>query len=200
MCARRVASTAYDNERPAAAAFRSRYVACNIFNVAHRVISPTQNGAQKCTKVVRDAPLRGARSFPSSASFSCKATASRNGVSSPFRSRHLSPSPSPPLAVLCVYTNQKRAQIARSSCACTRTRVCMCRAYLWRQTKITVCVDLKDVNCHLWKETVLQERARRALFPRCGRGLLNVNYATSLSSNYSLCRSRREKKEKRSRD
>lgn len=42
------------------------------FNVAHRVISPTQNGAQKCTKVVRDAPLRGARSFPFSASFSCK--------------------------------------------------------------------------------------------------------------------------------
>lgn len=119
MC--RVASTAYDNERPPRTAFRSRYVACNIFNVAHRVISPTQNGAQKCTKVVRDAPLRGARSFPFSASFSCKPPTSRNGASpllfAPAASLLLL-LPRWPFYVFIQTRNERKLLAAR--CACTR--------------------------------------------------------------------------------
>lgn len=124
---RRVASTAYDNERPPRAAFRSRYVACNIFNVAHRVISPTQNGAQKCTKVVRDAPLRGARSFPFSASFSRKPPTSRNGASP------LLFAPPPPLSFsfspagrfMCLYKPETSANCSRLAVHVHGTRVCM---------------------------------------------------------------------------
>lgn len=83
-----------------------------------------------------------------------------------------------------------------------RARVCMYvpRARVSLATNKNYRVDLKDVNCHLWKETVYKNAREEQLFPRVWeRGLLNVNYAASLSSNYSLCRSLApRKKEKKS--
>lgn len=147
----------------------------------------------------RTAPGR-ARSFPFSASFSRKPTrVTKRGLLSFSLPPPLSFSLSPAGRFMCLYKPETSANCSQLVCMYHVRRVCMRPARISGDKQKLPCVDLKDVNCHLWKEDGLQERARRALFPRCGRGLLNVNYATSLSSNYSLCRSLAPRKRRRSR-
>lgn len=57
-------------------------------------------------------------------------------------------------------------------------------------------MDLKDVNCHLRKGTVYKNAREERSSRGVGGGLLNVNYATSLSSNYSLSPPRKRRKDR----
>lgn len=138
----------------------------------------------------RDAPLRGARSFPFPPSFSANHRRPVTKRSPLF----LAPAPSPPLflprrSFMCLYKPRTSANCSRRAYTCTY--LYMCRVPL--ATHKNYHVDLKDVNCHFWKETACRNARGSLLW--CGRGLLNVNYATSVSSNYSLPLAKRKGRE-----
>lgn len=106
--------------------------ACSLFRFYTVSLARTQNGAQKCTKVVRDAAPPGRAVI--STFFFCKPPPPRHETVSPLLPLTLSRGP-----FTCLYKLRERARIARSVHTCI---------YLWRQIKITV-RPLRHVNCHL---------------------------------------------------
>lgn len=128
-------------------------VSCHMqpLQMLHCVISPAQNGAQKCTKVVRDTSLQATRSFPFPPSFSAN---HRRPVT---KWCLLPPSFSLSVSLSTPRRSFMRLYKARTSANCSQCAYTCAYVYMRHvATNKNDRVDLKDVNCHLGKETVYE--------------------------------------------